>query len=395
MKHLLLALLLVSFSSALADTPAKIVEDYRKAAAAAVTKLNETLEQAATPLIAKLVTSGDTSGAEQLAAQLKAKLAGEPVTTPQASATLLFAQYDQARAKALEPAQKAGISRIETMLKPGAGSPKLELVTELGKVRAEIEAGNSATTAGSAPAMPATADAPSNSAGTAAAGKSLAEVVKALGGTCISSGDGDEVSFTSTNLTTADLQQIGAFKRLKSFTWNGGRGLTDEGLAAFAGMKKLTGLFLWSTGRITDAGLKHLAGCEKLESLNIGANGDGVTGTGFESLGQCKSLKTLTLNLLPNIEGRNLRFLVGLKSFENLRLSGCTRVTDADLEWIGKMSSLKYLHVGRTSVTDAGMSKLAGLRHLEELTVTSPMVTAEGVAPLKKARPALAVIFTQ
>ena len=84
MKHLLLALLLATFSSALADTPGKIAEDYRKAAAVAVTKLNETLEQAATPLIAKLISSGDTSGAEQLVAQLKAKLAGEPVATPQA-----------------------------------------------------------------------------------------------------------------------------------------------------------------------------------------------------------------------------------------------------------------------------------------------------------------------
>lgn len=227
-----------------------------------------------------------------------------------------------------------------------------------------------------------------------AEGKSLAEVVKALGGTCTSSLDGDEVTFTRTHLTSADLQQIGAFKRLKSFSWNGGTGLTDDGLAAFAGMKKLTNLFLWSTGRITDEGLKHLATCENLELLNIGGNGEGVTGSGFESLGKCKSLKNLTLNLLPSIEGRHLRFLAGLKSFENLRLSGCTHVTDADLEWIGQMSSLKYLHIGRTSVTNAGMGKLAGLRHLEELTVTSPLVTSEGVAPLKKARPALVVIFT-
>ena len=178
MKHLLLAtLLLATFSSALADTPAKIAEDYRKASAAALVKVNETLEQAATPLIAKLISSGDTAGAEQLTTQLKAKLAGQPVPTPQASATLLFAQYDQARAKALDPVQKASISRIETMLKPGAGSPKLETVTELGKVRAEIEAGNLAAAASSSPAM---AEAPKNSAG-AGAGKSLAEVVKALG----------------------------------------------------------------------------------------------------------------------------------------------------------------------------------------------------------------------
>ncbi len=97
------------------------------------------LEKAATPLIARLISSGDTAGAGQLTTQLKAKMAGEAVPTPHASATLLFAQYDQARAKALEPAQKAGISRIDAMLKPAAGSPKLELVTELGKVREEIE----------------------------------------------------------------------------------------------------------------------------------------------------------------------------------------------------------------------------------------------------------------
>ncbi len=389
-----LLLLLAALSTAvLADTPAKIAEDYQKAAASAVAKLNETLEKATTPLIAALIKAGDTAGAEQLTAQLKAKTAGEPVPTPQASATLLFAQYDQARGKALEPAQKAAVSRIDAMLS-GKEGKDLATVTELGKVRAEIEAGNPAAAASSSPAMAAAAATAPNPTSTGA-GKSLAEVVKALGGTCTSSTDGDEVSFTSTNLTTADLLQIGTFKRLKSFTWNGGRGLTDEGLAAFAGMKKLTGLFLWSTGRITDEGLKHLATCEKLESLNIGADGDGVTGAGFESLSKCKSLKTLTLNLLPNIEGRHLRFLVGLKSFENLRLSGCTHVTDADMEWIGQMTSLKYLHVGRTGVTNAGMGKLAGLRHLEELTVTSPMVTPEGGAPLKKARPALEVIFTK
>ena len=117
MKHLLpFVLLLATFSSALADTPSKIAEDYRKAAEAALTKVNGMLESAATPLIAKLISSGDTDGADALAAQLKAKLAGEPVATPQASAALLFAQYDQARAKALEPVQRASISRIESLV---------------------------------------------------------------------------------------------------------------------------------------------------------------------------------------------------------------------------------------------------------------------------------------
>lgn len=142
MKQLLLTLLLVSFttSSALADSPEAIIKDYRKQAAQAVERLNQSLEQAATPMITKLVSSGDTAGAEELSSQLKAKVAGESVLKPQASAVQLFSLYDEARAKALSPVQKSSIARIDSLLKT-AGGAKLETVTELGKVREEIEAG--------------------------------------------------------------------------------------------------------------------------------------------------------------------------------------------------------------------------------------------------------------
>ena len=146
MKHLLLSLLLVSFSSALADTPAKITEDYRKASAAALVKVNETLEKATVPLIATLVKAGDTAGAEELQQQLKDKTAGEPVMKPQASAANIFKLYDAARVKALVPAQTAAVARIEAMLN-GKDGGNLEVVTELGKVRAEIEAGKAAAAA--------------------------------------------------------------------------------------------------------------------------------------------------------------------------------------------------------------------------------------------------------
>ncbi len=146
MKHLLLVLLLVSFSSALADTPAKIAEDYRKAAAAALVKVNETLEKATVPLIATLVKSGDTTGAEELQQQLKAKTAGEQVMKPQASAANMFKLYDAARVKALDPVQKGAVARIEAMLN-GKDGKSLDVVTELGRVRAEIEAGKAAVAA--------------------------------------------------------------------------------------------------------------------------------------------------------------------------------------------------------------------------------------------------------
>ena len=146
MKHLLLSLLLAS--SALADTPVKIAEDYRKAAAAALVKVNETLEKATVPLIATLVKAGDTAGAEELQEQLKAKTAGEAVVKPQASAANIFKLYDAARVKALVPAQSAALTRIDAMLNSKEGK-SLDVVSELGKVRAEIEAGKAGEEGGS------------------------------------------------------------------------------------------------------------------------------------------------------------------------------------------------------------------------------------------------------
>jgi hypothetical protein len=154
MKHrLLLAAALLLATSALADSPDAILKDYRTRAAQAVERLNFSLKNTATPLITKLVSSGDTDGAALLTSQLKDKLAGEPVPTPQASAAPLFSLYDEARTKALAPVQKSSIARIESMLKT-AGGPKLETITELGKVRAEIEAGKVFTVASLAANIP-------------------------------------------------------------------------------------------------------------------------------------------------------------------------------------------------------------------------------------------------
>lgn len=134
---LLAALTSISFA---ADTPADIAADYREKAAAALTKINDTLQKATVPLMATLVKSGDTTGADLLREQLKAKLEGRAVPVPQPSAAALFKSYNTARAKALEPAQRAAIARIDAALASSDGK-KLDVVTELGKVRAEIEAG--------------------------------------------------------------------------------------------------------------------------------------------------------------------------------------------------------------------------------------------------------------
>lgn len=140
MKALTTLLFSILTVLAIADTPADILKDYRAKSAPALAKVNETLEKATVPIIADLVKAGDTTGADELKTQLKAKQDGEPVMKPHAKAANLFTLYDAARLKAIDPAQKAAVSRIDAMLASSDGK-KIEVVTELGKARAEIEAG--------------------------------------------------------------------------------------------------------------------------------------------------------------------------------------------------------------------------------------------------------------
>lgn len=147
---LILAALAAFIAPTAAETPDAILTDYRAKAAPALDKVNATLENATVPIIADLVKAGDTAGAEELKAQLQAKQSGDPVMKPHAKAASLFTLYDAARIKALDPAQKAAVSRIDTLLAGSAGK-KLEIVEALGKVRAEIEAGK---IEGTAPIIP-------------------------------------------------------------------------------------------------------------------------------------------------------------------------------------------------------------------------------------------------
>jgi len=130
----------------LADSPDAILKDYQAKAAPALEKVNARLEKATVPLIADLVKAGETAAAGELKAQLKAKQDGEPVMKPHSKAVSLFALYDAARIKALEPALKSAVNRIETLLTTSEGK-KLDVVEALGKVRAEIEAGKVGKTA--------------------------------------------------------------------------------------------------------------------------------------------------------------------------------------------------------------------------------------------------------
>ena len=127
--------------------PSDILKDYQQKSAAALDRLNKTLEAQGASIAATLVGQGDAAGAEELSKQIKSKIAGEAVLKPHSASVTLFRQYDSARTNALKPIQSASVAKIEALLKTSAGK-KMETVLELGKIRQVIEGGLSVSGAG-------------------------------------------------------------------------------------------------------------------------------------------------------------------------------------------------------------------------------------------------------
>jgi hypothetical protein len=123
-----------------AETPTAIAADWRAKASVALEKVNTTLEKAIVPIIADLVKVGDTSGADEVKAQLKAKQDGEPVIKPHAKAATLFTLYDAARMRTLDPIRQATIRKLDAVLASADGK-NLETVDAVKTLRAQVEAG--------------------------------------------------------------------------------------------------------------------------------------------------------------------------------------------------------------------------------------------------------------
>lgn len=115
-----------------------IAADYKAKSETALAKVNKTLDTQAAEVAARLIRLGANAEAQQLAEQVKAKKAGEPVKAPVIEATLLFQQYDSARKSALQPVQDLLLARIDTTLR---NTKDLPLVTSLGNLRQQIEEG--------------------------------------------------------------------------------------------------------------------------------------------------------------------------------------------------------------------------------------------------------------
>lgn len=142
--------------------------------------------------------------------------------------------------------------------------------------------------------------------------------------------------------------------------------VTDNELKRFSDpasplAKTLTALHIANIDEITNDGIAHLA-------------------RGFKKL---LSLITICKGTRPGVTGACLKHIAEhLTCLQRLEV-GFTSMSDADLEFLGRMKSLVYVTVLSYAFTGSGLAFLKSIQSLREVTVFSDGFTAEGLESLQ------------
>jgi hypothetical protein len=110
--------------------------------------------------------------------------------------------------------------------------------------------------------------------------------------------------------------------------------------------------------------------------------GSKVTDAEVERIGKLKSLEALNLAFSPQISDAGLAPLSGLKNLHVLVLND-TPISDAGLTHLAGLTELRELELNQTKVTDAGLKSLAKLTNLESLELGQTAVGDAGLQELK------------
>ena len=156
------------------------------------------------------------------------------------------------------------------------------------------------------------------------------------------------LNLSLTHITDQGMQDIKNLPGVTELSLYFAEYVTDEGLAAIKGWKKLKTLNIHGT-KVSDTSLEHISGLTALESLNVGSAM--LTDVGLERLTTLPNLKELTI--------------------------GGNELGDAGLQALRQIPTLTYLdlsgrqgtdsNVWAISMSDAGMDAILTLKNLREL----------------------------
>ncbi len=186
---------------------------------------------------------------------------------------------------------------------------------------------------------------------------------------------------------------------------------TGAGLGKLASLPVLKTVWFSNSG-LNDAGAKELLGGKNLEFVRL--EGTPVTDEGIAGFGALTKLTHINLSRCMKVRGTTLAGWGSMPSLRELYLSGCllsadtypvigkfaslatlhldsiTALNDATLPALAPLTKLTTLGLGRTSVTGSGFTALQGLTELKTLHVAEEApISAEGLATIVATFPKL------
>lgn len=247
------------------------------------------------------------------------------------------------------------------------------------------------------------------------------------------------LNLSLTRVTDQGMQELRNLPGIVELDLRFAEYVTDEGIAALKGWRKLKRLDLHGT-KASDTSLDHIAGITSLETLDVGSvmltdvglerltvlpnlkaltiGGNELGDAGLQALRQMRGLTYLDLSgrqgtdsnvWAVNMSELGLEAILTLNQLRELRI-GCSSmgvgsegtrfatvsamsVTPGRLEQMKALRALQRLKLeGCDRIDDSTVPILASFASLEEVDLKGTAVTAKGLAQLRAARPKLKVM---
>jgi Leucine-rich repeat (LRR) protein len=178
-----------------------------------------------------------------------------------------------------------------------------------------------------------------------------------------------------------DLEHIAGLTNLEELDLEDAP-VNDAGLIHLQNLSKLKRLNLLKrspSGKITGAGMVHLKNLKSLEELTIPR---GASDAGLEQLAALDSLKKINL-WGDDITDKSMPVLAQMKSLETLEISS-RNITDAGIEKLAQCPRLKSLSLQNTPITEAALSNLSKIKTLTNLSFWDTNINGRGLSFLKE-----------
>lgn len=185
------------------------------------------------------------------------------------------------------------------------------------------------------------------------------------------------------------VSAIAALKKLTSLTLEGSEGITDAAVMQLAPLTKLAFLHL-SRCQLKDLGGAAMPVFPALESCHLHGNPE-LSDTACLGLAKQKNLRSLYLTGSAIGDAGLQAICENCRDLTSLWIDN-TKITDAGVTALRRLSRLEKLRIGKTAITDAAVEHLRKMPTLAELFIRDTQISAQGMAALKKALPRCTVV---